>query len=206
MSDEHITTCLPGGGDEGSQVADISASSKDERLNANHFLLQIQLCRLQSEIYEIKFFGRAVPDHFQSHADWVQHMEERIRSMLDISVASDGVSSQWIVNIAYHSQNLLHRPFPGNVAPSHESLSVAATSAINLINGYHKICQTPRFIWTFVVVNNAFQAAIVLLYIFGNYGYVVYEHSLENELLGALDNLMVVLVSSTLYFQTHKSY
>lgn len=133
-------------------------------------------------------------------------MEERIKSMLDLSVGPDGVVSQWIVIIAHHSQNLLHRPFPGNMAPSHGSLLTATTSAINLINGYHKVCQTPRFIWTFVVVNNAFQAAIVLLYIFGNYGYIVREHSLENELIFALDNLMVILVSNTQYFQTLNGY
>ncbi|KAH8669104.1 hypothetical protein BX600DRAFT_549316 [Xylariales sp. PMI_506] len=194
VSDEHITTSLPSGGDEEtSDTVEGSTSYGDGRLNAKHFLLQIQLCRLESEIYETKFFDRAVPDHFPSHADWVEHIEERIKSMLDISATSDGVIPQWIVNTAHHSQNLLHRPYPGNMAPRHPSLLAATTSAISLINAYHKTFQTPRSAWTFAVVNNAFQAAIVLLYIFGNYEYVVREASLEDELLAALDNLMFIL-------------
>jgi hypothetical protein len=197
VSDEHITTCLPGGGEEGNHTAEVSISYSDGRLNAKHFLLQIQLCRLQSEIYEIKFFDRAIPDQFPSYDNWVQHMEERISSMLNLSVSSDGVVPQWIVNTAHHSQNLLHRPYPGNMAPSHASLMAATTSAISLINGYHKSFRNPRLTWTFMVVNNAFQAAIVLLYIFGNYGYIVREASLENELLSALDNLMAIFVSNT---------
>lgn len=196
MSDEHITTCLPNGGEEGNHTAEVSTSYNDGRLNTKHFLLQIQLCRLQSEIYETKFFDRAIPDQFPSHADWVQHMEERIQSMLNLSVSSDGVIPQWIVNTAHHSQNLLHRPYPGNMAPSNASLMAATRSAISLINGYHKTFRTPRLTWTFEVVNNAFQAAIVLLYILGNYRHIVREASLENELLSALDNLMVILVSN----------
>ncbi|OKL59542.1 hypothetical protein UA08_05364 [Talaromyces atroroseus] len=153
----------------------------------------IQLCQLQSEIYEIKFFDRAIPNQFSSHADWVQHMEERIRSMFNLSASSDGIVPQWIVSTAHHSQNLLHRPYPGNMAPSHASLMAATTSAISLINGYHKTLRNTRLTWTFVVVNDAFQAAIVLLYIFRNYGHVVREASLENELLSAFDNFMAIL-------------
>ncbi|KAH8887191.1 hypothetical protein GQ53DRAFT_328240 [Thozetella sp. PMI_491] len=113
--------------------------------------------------------------------------------MLNLSLSSDGVVPQWIVNIAHHCQNLLHRPYAGNMAPSHASLMAATTSAIGLINGYHKTFRTPRLSWTFAVVNNAFQAAIVLLYIFGNYGQIIREACLENELLSALDNLMFIL-------------
>lgn len=196
MSDEHITTCLPGDGEEESYLAEVSTSYSDGRLNAKHFLLQIQLSRLQSEIYEIKFFDRAIPDQFPSHADWVQHMEERISSMLNLSVSSDGIVPQWIINDAHHSQNLLHRPYPGNMAPGHASLMAATTSAINLINGYHKTFMTPGLTSAFEVVDNSFQAAIVLLYIFGNYGEIVREASLENELCSALDNLMAILVGA----------
>jgi hypothetical protein len=195
VSDEHITTSLPGDGEEGSHTTETLYG--DIRLNAKHFLLQIQLCRLQSEIYEIKFFDRAIPDQFSSHANWIQHIEERIRSMINLSVSSDGVVPQWILNTAHHSQNLLHRPYPGNMAPSHASLLAATTSAISLINGHHKTFRTTRLTWTFVVVNDAFQAAIVLLYIFRNYGYVVRDASLGNELLSAFDNFMAILVSNT---------
>lgn len=73
----------------------------------------------------------------------------------------------------------------------------ATTSAISLINGYHKPFRSTRLAWTFVVVNEVFQAAIVLLYIFRNYGYVVREASLEDELLSAFDNFMAILVSNT---------
>ncbi len=197
VSDEHITTCLPGGSEEGSHTAEISTPYNDGRPNTKHFLLQIQLCRLQSEIYETKYFDRAIPEQFSSHDNWVQHIEERIQSMLNLSVSSDGVIPQWIVDAVHHSQNLLYRPYPGNMAPSHAFLMTATTSAISLINGYHKTCRTSRLTWTFAVVNNAFQAAIVLLYIVANYEYIVHEASLENELLSALDNLMAILVRNT---------
>lgn len=188
MSDEHITTALPD--------TEVTPHG-DTRQNANQFLSQIQLCRLQSEIYEIKFFDRAIPDQFATHADWTQHTEERISNALKISVSPEGAVPQWIANAAYLSQNLLHRPYPGDMVPSRESLLAATTSGINLINGYHKIAQTSRLMRTFSVVDNAFQAAIVLFYIFGNYSYIVREASLEDKLVGAIDNLMLVLVSKT---------
>ncbi|CRG88381.1 Oleate activated transcription factor 3 [Talaromyces islandicus] len=193
VSDEHITTCLPGDGGEWSHITGILPSYSDMSLNTKLFLSQIHLCRLQSEIYEIKFFDRAIPDHFASHSDWVQSIEERITSMLNLSVSSNGIVPQWIVNAAHLSQNLLHRPYPGNTAPSHTSLMAATTSAISLINGYHKPFPSTRLTWTFVVVNNVFQAAIVLLYIFRNYGYVVREASLEDELRSAFNNFMAIL-------------
>ncbi|CAG9953250.1 unnamed protein product [Clonostachys rosea f. rosea IK726] len=194
VSDDHITVALPGCGNEGNHAAEAFTSYTDGRLSTNHFVLQIQLCQLQSEIYEIKFFGRAIPDQFSSYDHWVENMEERIRSTLNLSVSSiNGAIPQWITNDAHQSQNLLHRPHPGSMVPSPASLLVATTSAISLINGYHKTIQTQRLAWTFAVVNNTFQAAIVLLYIFGNYASIIREASLENELLSALDTVMAIL-------------
>ena len=72
----------------------------------------------------------------------------------------------------------------------------ATTSGIKLINGYHKTSHTARLVRAFSVVDNAFQAAIVLLYIFGNYAGIVREASLEDELVEAIDKLMVILVSN----------
>ncbi|CAG9993194.1 unnamed protein product, partial [Clonostachys byssicola] len=194
VSDEHITVALPSYGIGGAHVAEAFPSYTDGKLSTKHFVLQIQLCQIQSEIYEIKFFGRAIPDQFPSYDHWVENMEERIQSMLNLSVSSsNGAIPQWITNDAHQSQNLLHRPHPGSMVPSPTSLLVATTSAISLINGYHKTIQMQRLAWTFTVVNNTFQAAIVLLYIFGNYASIIREASLENELLSALDTVMDVL-------------
>ena len=195
LCNEHVTTCFPG-----SEVSDhpgeCYTSNSDVRPNAKHFLSQLQLCWLQSEIYEIKFFDRAIPDQFSTYADWVRHMEERIRDTLNLSVSVHGVVPQWIANAAYLSQNLLHRPYPGDMNLSRDSLLAATISAINLINGYHKTSQTARLMRTFSVIDNAFQAAIVLLYIFGNYAYIVREASIEEELIAAIENLIVLLVSN----------
>jgi hypothetical protein len=191
VSNEHITTIFPGNESNTATETCIPLG----RPNAKHFLTQLQLCRLQSEIYEIKFFDRAIPDQFSTPADWVRDMEERIQDVRNRSVSTDGELPQWIANAAYLSQNLLHRPYPGDMEPNGPSVLAATTSAINLINGYHKTSQTARLMQTFSMVDNAFQAAIVLLYIFGNYASIVREASLEKELVGAIDNLMVILVS-----------
>lgn len=195
MSDEHISTALPDS-EAKSHSAETSTPCCDGRQDAKQFLSQLQLCRLQSEIYEIKFFDRPIPDQFATHADWLQHTEERISDALELSVSAEGVIPQWIANAVYLSQNLLHRPYPGDMDPSRDSLVAATTSGINLINGYHKISQTSRLMRTFSVVDNAFQAAIVLFYIFGNYAHVVREASLEDKLMEAIDNLMIILVSN----------
>ncbi|VUC36419.1 unnamed protein product, partial [Clonostachys rosea] len=194
VSDEHITVGLPSYANEGINAVEAFPSYADKGLNTRHFMLQVQLCQLQSEIYEIKFFGRTIPEQFSNYDHWVEHMEERIQSMLNLSISSsNGVIPQWITNDAHQSQNLLHRPHPGSMVPSQASLLAATTSAISLINGYHKTIQAQRLAWTFAVVNNTFQATIVLLYVFGNYESIIREASLESELLSALDIAMATL-------------
>lgn len=123
-------------------------------------------------------------------------MEQRIQDTLKLLSSADGIMPQWVSNAAHLSQNLLHRPYPGDMEPGRYSLLTATTSAIKLINGYHKSHQSSTLLRTFSVVNNSFQAAIVLLYIFGNYPHIVREASLENELIASIDNLMAILVST----------
>lgn len=187
VSDEHITTPLPS--------VDPSSTSADAGPNVNQFLSQLKICQLQSEIYEIKFFDRSVPDRFTTHADWVRHIEDRIAQTLNPANSANGVVPQWVSNAAHLCRNLLHRPHPGNMEPSRDSLVAATASAIELINGYYRTIRTSRLIRAFSVVDNAFQAAIVLLYISGNYASVVRDASLEEELVSAIENAITILVS-----------
>ncbi|KAH8667050.1 fungal-specific transcription factor domain-containing protein [Xylariales sp. PMI_506] len=190
ISDEHITTRLPSEADDDSHTAENAQLSREQKLKENFFLLRVQWCQLQSEIYGVQFFDQTISDKLTSYDDWVRHMEDSIQRLLERSRSSNGSLPEWITNTAYYSQHLLHRPCARNMVPSQSSLITATTSAINMINTYCSICQTSSLYLTFQIANNTFQAGVVLLYVLGNHGFIIQEAALQDSLRAALHNLI----------------
>ncbi|KAH7000673.1 fungal-specific transcription factor domain-containing protein [Ilyonectria destructans] len=194
LADEHITTQLPFNGGRASARLDRPIPGMSHVHKEKQFLIQTQMCLVQSQIHAVQFFDHPIPDHISDYESWIQQTEEAVLNLVQ-HVKADGVATTWLVSAAHQCQVLLHRPCSRNIAVSESSLTAAVSASIQLINTSLESAIAGGFVIVFELANSAFQAGMVLLYALRNHANEVQQASLASNSQNALDGLVQLFVS-----------
>ncbi|KXH38219.1 hypothetical protein CSAL01_08777 [Colletotrichum salicis] len=188
LSDEHITTRLPQGGDYISELSERADFERVSHSKERQFLLDLQVCVMKSEMQATQFFDRPVPNHSGSHDDWVQRMDQKIHSLYHVTMVNGRTNAQ-LSSSCLQCQVMLHRPCSRNIAVSEASLVSVVKAAIDLISLDTKTAESGGLVMVFDIGNRVFQAGMLLLYTLRNYASTLRRASLADNAANALKNL-----------------
>ncbi|KAL2875593.1 hypothetical protein SGCOL_009210 [Colletotrichum sp. CLE4] len=192
LSDEHITTRLPHGGGDISELSETADFERVSHPKERQFLLDLQVCVMKSEIQATQFFDRPVPSHSGSHDEWVQRMDQRIQSLYHVTTANGRTNLQ-LSSSCLQCQVMLHRPCSRNIAVSEASLVSVVKAAVDLISLDTKTAESGGLVMVFEIGNRVFQAGMLLLYALRNHASTLQRASLADNAADALKNLAELL-------------